>query len=143
MHILINSYPDIIPLSAILPHNIAAKNRTITTKIQINLYDEVFSSHRSDYVAHCILGCDTFWLSKYLLVSQRNTQPPFSEQKRKFYLKLVAECSSRTSVPTNQAIWYNISKESNIQHTRSTTHNPDLTVHGYIISDYRSKNKFT
>jgi hypothetical protein len=59
MHILINSYPYIISLYAILPHNAAAKNRLITRKIQINLYDEVFNSHRSDYIAHCLLGRDT------------------------------------------------------------------------------------
>ena len=75
VHILINSYPDIIPLSAILPYNTAAKNRLITRKIQINLHDEVFISHRSDYIAHCILGCDTFQLSKNLSVSHRNIQP--------------------------------------------------------------------
>jgi len=66
MHILINSYPDIIPVSVILPHNTAAKNRLITRKIQINLHDEVFISHRSDNIAHCILECDTFQLSKHL-----------------------------------------------------------------------------
>jgi len=73
-HISINSYPDIIPLSAILPHNTAAKNRLITRKIQINLHNEGFSFRRSDYIANCILECDSFQLSKHLLVSHRNIQ---------------------------------------------------------------------